>query len=368
MGCTHPTWIFLKSIRDRPQPRNLMQSADREVLETAAEWLDAGHGVYLVTVARTWGSSPRPPGAMMTVRADDARFAGSVSGGCVEDDLSARLAAHGARLALPRIESYGVTPEQNHRFGLPCGGRLDLMVEKLASAEPLRIILHAMEARRLLLRRICLTTGEASLHAAERDAAFGFDGENLVKVFGPAWRLVLIGAGQLSRFVAQMAQALDYEVIVCDPREEYAASWSVADAQLDTRSPDEAVRALACDVRSAVLALTHEPKLDDLALMEALVSPAFYVGALGSRANNEKRRARLAGLDLPRAAIARLHGPVGLPIGSRTPAEISVAILAELTAVRNGIVLRVEHQSSHNDTSLVGSEEIKICGVSRASC
>ena len=345
-----------------------MESADQEVLTAAADWLDAGHSVYLATVAHTWGSSPRPPGALLAVRADDARFAGSVSGGCVEDDLSARLAANGARLALPRIESYGVTPEQNHRFGLPCGGRLDLVVEKLASAEPLRIILHAMEARRLLLRRICLTTGEVSLHAAERDAAFHFDGANLIKVFGPAWRLVLIGAGQLSRFVAQMAQALDYEVIVCDPRAEYAAQWKVADAMLDTRSPDDVVRERVRDVRSAVLALTHEPKLDDLALMEALVSPAFYVGALGSRANNEKRRARLTGLDLPRDAVARLHGPVGLPIGSRTPAEIAVAILAELTAVRNGIVLRVEHQSSHADAALVVDEEIKTCDVSRASC
>jgi len=341
-----------------------MQSADQEVLETAAGWLDAGHVVYLVTVARTWGSSPRPPGSLLAVRADDARFIGSVSGGCVEDDLSARLAAHGASKVLPRIESYGVTPEQNHQFGLPCGGHLDLVVEQLASAGPLRALLRAMHARRLTARRVCLATGEASLHAAERDAAFSFDGENLVKLFGPAWRLVLIGAGQLSRFVAQMASALDYEVIVCDPREEYAAHWQLPDVVLDTHSPDDAVRALACDARTAVLALTHEPKLDDLALMEALVSPAFYVGALGSRANNARRRARLASLALPADAIARLHGPVGLPIGSRTPAEIAVAILAELTAVRNGIVLRAEVQKSKAGLpeDVVGTEA-RVCGV-----
>ncbi len=340
-----------------------MQSADREVLETAAEWLDASHIVYLVTVAHTWGSSPRPPGALLAVRADDARFVGSVSGGCVEDDLSARLAANGASQVLPRIESYGVTPGQNHRFGLPCGGRLDLVVERLAGAEPLRVILRAMDVRQLTLRRVCLATGEASLHAAERAQDFSFDGENLSKVFGPAWRLVLIGAGQLSRFVAQMAQALDYQVIVCDPREEVAAPWQVADATLDTRSPDDAVRALARDTRTAVLALTHEPKLDDLALMEALVSPAFYVGALGSHANNAKRRARLASLDLPRAAIARLHGPVGLPIGSRTPAEIALAILAELTAVRNGMVLRAYGQAPPAGFPAGASDEIKTCGV-----
>ena len=341
-----------------------MQSADREVLTAAAGWLDAGHGVYLVTVARTWGSSPRPPGALLAVRADDARFVGSVSGGCVEDDLSARLAAHGAAQMLPRIESYGVTPDQNHRFGLPCGGHLDLVVEQLASAEPVHAMLRVMDARQLVARRICLATGEVSLHAPEGEVAFRFDGENLIKVFGPAWRLVLIGAGQLSRFVAQMAQALDYEVIVCDPREEYAAPWQATDAVLDTRSPDDAVCALARDARSAVLALTHEPQLDDLALMEALVSPAFYVGALGSHANNAKRRARLASLALPPEAIARLHGPVGLPIGSRTPAEIAVAILAELTAVRNGIVLRAASQAPHAAFPADARGMSKTCGVS----
>lgn len=336
-----------------------MHSADHEVLTASAEWLDAGQRVYLATVARTWGSSPRPAGSMMAVRAEDARFVGSVSGGCIEDDLSARLAAQGISQALPRIESYGVNTEQTHRFGLPCGGRLDLVVEQLSSAEPLRLILRAMETRRLVQRRICLSTGEVSLHAAERDAQFHFDGDNLVKLFGPAWRLLLIGAGQLSRFVAQIAQALDYEVVVCEPREEYAPSWSVANVTVDIRSPDEAVRALACDTRTAVLALTHEPTLDDLALMEALHSPAFYVGALGSRNNNAKRRQRLASLDLPATAIARLHGPVGLPIGSRTPAEIAVAILAELTAVRNGLSLHV----LESDIS-----EIQKCPASSVSC
>jgi len=152
-------------------------------------------------------------------------------------------------------------------------------------------------------------------------------------------------------------------VIVCDPREEYAASWQATDAALDTRSPDDAVCALARDARTAVIALTHEPKLDDLALMDALVSPAFYVGALGSHANNAKRRARLASLALPQEAIARLHGPVGLPIGSRTPAEIAVAILAELTAVRNGIVLRAESQPLHAGSLKVASAEIKACSL-----
>lgn len=345
-----------------------MQSADHEVLSAAADWLDGGHVVYLVTVARTWGSSPRPAGSLLAVRADDARCVGSVSGGCVEDDLSARLAAHGAEQALPHIETYGVTPGQTHRFGLPCGGRLDLLVERLPGAAPLRLILDHMDARRMTTRRVCLATGEASLHAGTSDAEFQFDGENLSKVFGPAWRLVLIGAGQLSRFVAQMALALDYEVIVCDPREDIARHWQVAKAMLDTRSPDAAVRALSRDARCAVVALTHEPTLDDLALMEALVSPAFYVGALGSQGNSTRRRARLASLELPAAAIERLHAPVGLPIGSRTPAEIAVSILAELTAVRHQAALTRMTMPSHAQSPSVRDAGERACAPSPASC
>jgi xanthine dehydrogenase accessory factor len=343
-----------------------MDSADREVLTAAAGWLDAGHDVYLATVARTWGSSPRPPGSLLAVRGDGA-FAGSVSGGCVEDDLAARLAVHGRRRPMPCLERYGVTAGQTQNFGLPCGGRLDLVVERLAAAAPLRALLTAMDERRLVARRLCLATGEASVHPAARDQEFSFDGANLTQVFGPAWRLILIGAGQLSRFAAQMALALDYEVIVCDPRDDIAAAWQVPGSVLDPRSPDEAVKALACDARTAVVALTHDPRLDDLALMEALVSPAFYVGALGSRGNSARRRARLRSLDLADAAVARLRAPVGLALGSRTPAGIAVAIVAELTAVRNGIELRAATSTTAQpECSATG--EATACGTLPASC
>ncbi len=315
-----------------------MPGTDSEVLAAAAAWLEQGRGAYLVTVVRTWGSAPCPPGALLAVR-DDGEFVGSVSGGCVEEDLAARLAARVGPQTFPALETYGVDREQTHRFGLPCGGRLELLIEQLASPVPLRTLLAAIDARRILARRVCLASGEASLHAAARDAAFQFDGANAVRLFGPQWRLLLIGAGQLSRHVAQMALALDYHVIVCDPREEYARAWSLPGAELDTGMPDEVVRARATDARAAVIALTHDPRLDDLALIEALAAPTFYVGALGSQSNNAKRRARLAELGLTASQLARLHGPVGLPIGSRTPAEIAVAIVAELTAERHGVRL-----------------------------
>ncbi len=313
-----------------------MDAPDLEVLRTAIVWMDQGHAVRLATVAATWGSSPRPPGSMAVLRAD-GHLLGSVSGGCVEDDLLRRMDAS-LPGDLPEVIRYGGTADESRRFGLPCGGRLELLVERLSAVEPLQAIVSSIDARKTLARRLCLATGEASLHVSARDRDFSWDGRDMIKVFGPAWRLLVIGAGQVSRYLAQMALALDYQVIVCDPRAEYRDTWTVAGVELDPRMPDDACIALARDARSAVIALTHDPKLDDLALIEALDSQAFYVGALGSIANNTRRRERLASLQVPAAALARLHGPVGLRIGSRTPPEIAVAILAELTAVRRRVL------------------------------
>jgi xanthine dehydrogenase accessory factor len=313
-------------------------SADEEVLRAARDWLTAGRTVWLFTVAQTWGSSPRPPGALMVV-SDAGELRGSVSGGCVEADILERVTQRRLTAAEPEILRYGVTRDDAERYGLPCGGRLEIVVERVDAGEPLERLLEAVGARRLIARRLCLATGEASLHRLRAPEPFRYDGRDLVRPFGPAFRLLLIGAGQASRLLAEMALALDYEVIVCDPREEYARDWRVAGTTLDTRMPDDAVRALAADSLSAVVALTHDPRLDDLALLEALGADTFYVGALGSRVNNARRRARLVTLGIAPERVARLHGPVGLPIGSRTPAEIAVAVLAELTALRHGIRL-----------------------------
>ncbi|UCE88494.1 MAG: XdhC family protein, partial [Pseudomonadota bacterium] len=310
-----------------------MQGADQQVLSTAVEWLDAGHRVTLVTVAKTWGSAPRPAGSLMVVR-DDGRLEGSVSGGCIEDDLLARCTAGEFAQGTATLVDYGVNNAEAQRVGLPCGGRLELALEMPATAAPLRKVLEKIHARQLVRRRLCLSTGEVSLHRATRDEEFAYDGENLDKVFGPQWRMLLIGAGHLSRYVAQMALALEYEVIVCDPRREYADAWEVPGTRLETGMPDDVVAAHPGDARSIVLALTHDPKLDDMALMQALVDDTFYVGALGSTRSNAKRRERLASLGVSAAALARMHGPVGLPIGSRTPAEIAVAILSGVTAQR----------------------------------
>ncbi|MFL6672715.1 MAG: XdhC family protein [Massilia sp.] len=312
-----------------------MESLDLQVLESARAWHRAGHAVTLVTVIDTWGSAPRPPGALLALR-DDGQVAGSVSGGCVEDDLIARVRA-GERPSGPSLLTYGVSKEEAARFGLPCGGTLRLLQEPLVDTDWVDDLLARTGAHRLVARELDLDTFTIRLRDAHRGDQPQFDGKRLVTLFGPRWRLLVIGAGQLSRVFAQMAQALDYEVLVCDPREEYAAGDLPEGVRYVPGMPDDAVLALQPDAHTAIVALTHDPKLDDMALIEALRSPAFYVGALGSRANTARRQERLALFDLSENEIARLHGPIGLYIGSRTPAEIAVSILAEITAVKNGV-------------------------------
>ena len=314
-----------------------MDSLDLQVLAQARDWVREGHKVWLVTVIETWGSAPRPPGALLCLR-DDGLVAGSVSGGCVEDDLIDRM-RHGERVATPTLVAYGVTKEEAARFGLPCGGNLRLVQEPLQTIAWIDEILERTARHELVSRTLDLQTGSVSNAAAVRGEAFVFDGTQLRALFGPRWRLVLIGAGQLSRSVAEMALALDFEVICCDPREEYHLTWSVPNTTFSKEMPDDLVVRLQLDPHSAVVALTHDPKLDDMALLEALKSSAFYVGALGSRSNTAKRKERLAMFDLAPHEIARLHGPVGLDLGGRTPAEIAVSIVAEIVAVKNKVAL-----------------------------
>lgn len=313
-----------------------MDSLDTQVLDAARQWAAAGHRFALIIVARTWGSAPRPPGAWMILR-DDGQVQGSVSGGCIEDDLIRRAAAGEFTGSAPRLLRYGVTADEAHRFGLPCGGTLELVLEPAPDAVLLEQLAQRISTGQLVQRRVALTSGAVSLESGSAGDSQQWDGHTLVTLHGPAWRLLIIGAGQISRYLASMAQALGYRVYICDPRSEYADGWDVPGTERLAAMPDDAVTELGLDPRSAVVALTHDPKLDDLALLEALKSPAFYVGALGSQANNSKRRERLLQyFDLSQAEVDRLHGPVGLPIGSRTPPEIAVSILAEMTALKNG--------------------------------
>lgn len=313
-----------------------MDSVDLQVLRMALDWCHSGHRVCLVTVIETWGSAPRPPGALLALR-DDGRIAGSVSGGCVEDDLIERIKNGILLTETPELITYGVTKDDAARFGLPCGGTLRLIQEEVTDTEWIAELIDRITNHQLVARILDMKSGQVTLHPALSNEQISFDGQMLRTIHGPRWRLLIIGAGQISRYVAQMAQALDYDVTVCDPREEYAATWDMPGVMLSRDMPDEVVLALNLDMHSAVVALTHDPKLDDMALMEALKFRAFYVGALGSRANTAKRKARLALLNVNAAEIERLYGPIGFCIGSRTPPEIAISILAEITAVKNGV-------------------------------
>jgi xanthine dehydrogenase accessory factor len=318
-----------------------MNSMDVEVIRTAIDWMNRGHRVVMGTVVRTWGSSPRPPGSLMIIR-DDGQVAGSLSGGCIEDDLIDRVRRGELALRLPQSTTYGDGAQESQRFGLPCGGTVQIVLEPLSAASMLRELLAAIQTHRVVRRRLELATGLvaiAPLDSAEGDTV-GFDGAVLSTVHGPRLRLVVIGGGQLSRYLATLAVMLDYQVTVCDPREEYHEGWAAMEGVTLSRAmPDDLVLAMNLDANSALVAITHDPKLDDLALMEALKTPAFYVGALGSRRNNEARRLRLREFDVSAAEVAAMRGPVGLRLGGSTPPEIALAIVAEMTAVRRGVPL-----------------------------
>jgi xanthine dehydrogenase accessory factor len=316
-----------------------MHSIDADVLHTALAWTRGGHRILMGTVVRTWGSAPRPPGSLMVIR-DDGRVIGSVSGGCIEDDLIARVVGGDLPFDAVHVTTYGTTAEESRRFGLPCGGSVQIVLEPVTPASRLDELLAAVQAHQQVCRQLRLADAQVQLRPALPGDALHFDGQVLKTLHGPRLRLLIIGGGQLSRYLAAMAVMLDYQVTVCEPREEYDEGWDSLPDVLRTRDmPDDHVVKMAPDAATAIVTLTHDPKLDDLALIEALRTPAFYVGAIGSRRNNEARRQRLKDhFDLQDDQLARLHGPVGLNLGGLTPPEIAVSIMAEMTALRRGVL------------------------------
>jgi xanthine dehydrogenase accessory factor len=313
-----------------------MQSLDLDVLERALEWRAGDHRVWLVTVAQTFGASPRPPGSLLAIR-DDGILVGSVSGGCIEDDLISRRESFTGRK--PLFESYGITSEEARRFGLPCGGQLEVIIEPEVPPQDLQALLGHIASGRIVGRSVDLASGAWSFAPAQPAQECERTPERFTSVHGPRWRMLIIGASEIAIYLAQVAETLDFKVSVCDPREEYRSAWRVAGTQWVDGMPDDAVVAFKPDGHTVILTVSHDPKLDDMALLEALKSEAFYVGSVGSKQTSAERRKRLAEFELSAAQIARLRGPVGLSIGSRTPPEIAVAILADLVAARNHIVL-----------------------------
>lgn len=349
-----------------------MENLDVVVLRKLFEWRSQGQHALLATVVRTWGSSPRPIGSIMAL-CESGAVIGSVSGGCIESDLiyhysranqtmtraSSAGITHNIPDTAPQRIKYGVSADEAHRFGLPCGGTLELVLEFNPEAASLLAMVHALADGQMVKRCTELATGRVKLRTATAPSPLIDDGEVLTNTFGPEYRMLLIGAGQLTEYLATMALFSGFAVTVCDPREEYRAGWSVPGVALVTEMPDDVVRDFKVDRRSCVIALTHDPKLDDLALLEALDTPAFYVGAIGSRRNNEARHARMIEhFDQTPSSLARLRGPIGIYIGSKTPPEIAVSIMAEVLAVKNGVLLPRDMEVASAKNSLDGGNRV----------
>lgn len=344
-----------------------MQSVDIQVLGTVSNWRQQGFGVWLATVVRTWGSAPRPVGSLMALR-DDGQVIGSVSGGCIEEHLINQLRARELQSRTPVVLTYGATAEESRRFNLPCGGTLQILLEPIGEHSQIEQVAESIQRRQTIARTVDIHTGVVTLSPDWRGPEFTFDKNYLTALFGPRYRLIIVGAGQVSHYLADMASALDYHVIVCDPRDEYRGSWLLPHIEINTEMPDDLLITLGVDSRTAIVALTHDPKLDDMALLEALPSDAFYVGAIGSRRNTQVRKDRLMQyFEITQEQADRLHGPVGLDIGALTPPEIAISILAEMTAKRRGVELppsrRVPTLRNQQLSESPGGDALEACPI-----
>lgn len=319
-----------------------MQSADLEVLEQLVTWLKKGQNCFFCTIVKTWGSSPRPAGSLLACN-DSGQITGSLSGGCVEDNLIKRLIAKELATDQPEYLEYGLEQNDSQLPGLPCGGTLGVVVEPvMATSDHLDQFTHLvrqLHAKQCIKRTLNVNSGEVELASAEQALSLEYDSSEpdapvLRQWYGPKYQLFIIGAGMTSMYLASMALQLDYAVTVCDPRPEMLADWSVGNVRALNMYPDDAIREYGQDAATAIVALTHDPRIDDMGMMEALLTNAFYVAAMGSERTSANRRKRLLELDVPIDQLSRLRAPAGLPIGSKTPPEIALSIMAEITAMR----------------------------------
>jgi xanthine dehydrogenase accessory factor len=331
-----------------------MRVGEAELLVEAERWRETGRRVAVATVVETWGSAPRPIGARLIID-DKGVFLGSVSGGCVEGDV-VTMALDVIEDGQPRLLEFGVADETAWRAGLSCGGRIAVYVERIDDLELLHELNCERAARRLCTLLTPLDGGPAWLASDESSrtdavvlaarARLGAGASGVVAVGGrryfvdvekPSLRLILIGAVHVAQALAPMAELAGFDVHIVDPRTAFAAEERFPGKRLIAEWPDVALRALGLDAYTAVATLTHDPKIDDIALRLALASDCFYVGALGSKKTHGRRVDRLIASGLAPAAIARLHAPIGLDIGAATPPEIAVAVLGEIIlALRRG--------------------------------
>ena len=306
-------------------------------------WLRSQKPVWLCTILKTWGSSPRPIGAMMACTLD-GELVGSISGGCIEEDFleqlqDGSLKSQYQEVAKPLLVKYGVTAAEQERLKLPCGGQLHVLLEFLDSSDlnigVFKRLANDLDNHTKVSRVVNLETGEISACGQSGEDAVTMDNQIMTHSLSPMYRLLLLGAGDVAKFVAEMALALEYDVTLCDPRPNYLDNWHVDGVEKTPRLPDDVVRERFSNPYSGIIALAHDPRVDDMALMEALKTDAFYIGAMGSERTSAARRERLPELGLSEEEINRLHAPIGFQIDSKTPAEIAISVMAEVTAVRH---------------------------------
>ncbi len=323
-----------------------MHGINLKVIDAAREGLRAGKDLWLITIVSTWGASPRPAGSLCIFDPAANRSVGSLSGGCIEEDLFSELASR-APVPQPFLKRYGGSPEEQERLQLPCGGTLELLVESLqcGGEQQSDLLAHferlydSLSQSKRIVRCVDLSTGLVSISEAIGDAGkpgVSLEHEQLLHCLGPKNQLLLIGAGEVSGYLLELAKSLDFEITLCDPRENFLQRQrsELEGERVEQCMPDDLVFSRFQHRYCAVLALAHDPRVDDLALLAALEGDCFYVGAMGSERTSAKRRERLLSLGITEGQLARLHAPIGMNIGSKTPPEIAVSIAADLIRAR----------------------------------
>ena len=322
-----------------------MLSSQQQIISFVASRLKTDKSVWLCTILKTWGSSPRPVGAMMACT-PDGELVGSLSGGCIEEDFldqlqDGTLKSQYEIMGKPFTVRYGETEAEQARLKLPCGGQLHVLLEynepSDANKQVFDYLASSLENHTKVSRIVDLETGEISAADHVYDDAVVIEGGKMIHSLSPMYQLLLLGAGDVAKYVAEMALALGYNVTLCDPRPKYLDNWHVDGVKTTSRLPDDVVRERFSNPYSGIIALAHDPRVDDMALMEALKTDAFYIGAMGSERTSAARRKRLPELGLTKREIGVLRAPIGLPIQSKTPAEIAISVMAQVTMVRNGV-------------------------------
>lgn len=270
----------------------------------------------------------------------DGHVVGSLSGGCVEEDLVEKLKDGVLAESHPQFFRYGESDEEAEQLGLPCGGHLDIVIEPLKSDDntlrDFALLSSRLQQRKLSERVLDVRTSQRRISEIDAFAPFSYDYESRIlrQVHGPSHQLFIIGASMVTQYVAELAIMLEYQVTICDPRQEMLEELDVVGVEKICAFPDDVIRERANDAQTAIVALTHDPRIDDMGLLEAFDTDAYYIGAMGSSRTSANRRERLLALDVSEDALARLHAPIGVPIGSKTPPEIAISILAEVIAER----------------------------------